>query len=391
MPQSLLLSIITFEHFSNFRNMKPYLTYTAEDLACDNDFLNWVKYPERYPHLTLIWAQWLSEHPEKQDVVDEARCLVMAILAEDQIFPGHVKEKAVWNRIHASAGLASSAAVIPLWRQWYSRAAVVIFCLALGWLVLDPDRSQVEGITTAATQPQFVKHVNNAESPQTVVLSDGTSIILQPHTVLEYPKTFAPDVREVSLTGEGFFEVKHDSGRPFLVRSGEIITRVLGTSFTVRNIDSEKDLMVKVKTGKVSVFMASEKSRHAEAVKKNVGGVVLMPNQQVVFEKAAMKMTKSLVENPSVLIPPTRQNFEFADAPISEVFQSIEEAYGVEIVFDEEAMSSCYLNASLDDAPLYDKLKLICKGISASYEIMDSHIIIYGKGCREDIETPNPI
>ena len=101
-------------------------------------------------------------------------------------------------------------------------------------------------------------------------------------------------------------------------------------------------------------------------------------------------MTKSLVENPAVLMPPARRNFEFADAPISEVFEAIEEAYGVEIVFDEQALASCYLNASLDDVALYDKLKLICRGINASYEIMDSHIIIYGKGCREEIVNQTP-
>ena len=98
--------------------------------------------------------------------------------------------------------------------------------------------------------------------------------------------------------------------------------------------------------------------------------------------------TKSLVENPSVLIPLPRREFEFSDAPIKDVFYAIEQAYGVDIVFDEEALSSCYLNASLTDVPLYDKLKLICRGINTTYEIIDSHIIIYGKGCSEEITNP---
>jgi ferric-dicitrate binding protein FerR (iron transport regulator) len=370
--------------------MKPYLTYTAEDLACDEDFLNWVKSPESQPHLASFWGQWLSEHPDRQELVDEARCLVLAVLAEDEYFPNDFKQQAVWNRIQISANLPLSAVVIPLWKRWYSRAAVAIFCLSLGWLVYGRTNPEVAETKTGLTETLFAKHVNNAESAQTIVLSDGTSITMQPHAVLEYPETFATDVREVSLAGEAFFEVKHDSDRPFLVRSGDIMTRVLGTSFTVRNVDEEKNVVVKVRTGKVSVFMASERLRPDLAVEKNVDGVVLMPNQQVLYEKDAMKMSKSLVENPSVLIPLNRQNFEFVDAPLDQVFQAIEEAYGVEIVFDEAAMSSCYLNASLDEVPLYDKLKLICKGVNASYEIMDSHIIIYGKGCHEDIENPNP-
>jgi ferric-dicitrate binding protein FerR (iron transport regulator) len=202
---------------------------------------------------------------------------------------------------------------------------------------------------------------------------------------------FAADVRQVSLIGEAFFHVTRDPQRPFLVQSGEITTRVLGTSFTVRNVDGEDNVVVQVKTGKVSVFMATERSQPSSVSDQKVDGVVLMPNQQVLYDKAAMKMTKSLVENPSVLVPPHRQNFEFADAPIREVFEAIEQAYGVHIVFDEEALASCYLNASLDDVVLYDKLRLICKAINATYEIMDSHIIVYGKGCRENDKTQTPI
>jgi hypothetical protein len=137
-------------------------------------------------------------------------------------------------------------------------------------------------------------------------------------------------------------------------------------------------VLIQVMTGQVSVFKDNSDKQSAD---KKIEGVVLMPNQQVIYERQQMKMTKSLVENPSVLKPVNQMEFEFVDAPVKEVFESIEESYGIDIVYDEELLANCYLNASLDDVPLYDKLKLICKGINATYEIMDAHIIIYGKGC----------
>ena len=370
--------------------MKPYLNFSAEDFACDDDFLNWVKHPEGYPHLESFWVHWLSEHPEKQEIVEEARNLVLAVLADDQHFPDAQKQGEIWDRIQKSTDLASFEKVVPLWKRWYSRAAVLLFSLAVAWWGID--RSTVVDFDDKhqAVETHFVKHVNNADLAQTIVLSDGTSILLQPHGVLEYPAAFAADVREVVLTGEAFFQVARDPDRPFLVQSGDIITRVLGTSFSVRNVDGDGNVLVQVKTGKVSVFMATERADPLEVSDKKVEGVVLMPNQQVLYEKEAMKMTKSLVENPSVLVPPRRQNFEFSDTPIKEVFEAIEEAYGVEIVFDEQAFVSCFLNASLDDVMLHDKLRLICKAINATYEIMDSHIIVYGKGCREENEPKNP-
>lgn len=368
--------------------MKPYLTCTAEDLACDEDFLNWVKHPERYPHLESFWRQWLSEHPEKQELIDEARDLLLAVLADDQFVPDGIKEKDIWSRIQTSTRMEKMGRIVPLWDRWYSRAAVLLLSLSVAWWATERYNNDPETVEQIQiTDAQYVKQVNNAALPQTIVLGDGTSIVLQPNAILEYPKMFAADLREVSLKGEAFFQVTRDPDRPFLVQSGEITTRVLGTSFNVRNVEGEDKVVVQVKAGKVSVFMAAERSEPSTLSDKNVEGVVLMPNQQVLYERTAMKMTKSLVENPSVLVPPRRENFEFADTPIKDVFKAIEEAYGVEIVFDEEALASCYLNASLHDVALYDKLKLICRAINARYEIMDSHIIVYGKGCREDNES----
>jgi transmembrane sensor len=369
--------------------MKPYHNYTAEDLACDEDFLNWIKHPHRHTHLESFWNQWLVEHPERLEVVEEARYLVLTVLTEDQFFPDNIKQKNVWSRIQRSTDERSSKKIATLSQQWYSRAAILAMCLSLGWWTIDHDDDRT--ITEQVQRPgvQFVKHVNNTESPQAIILGDGTSITLQPHGVLEYPERFAADRREVSLTGEAFFEVTRDATRPFLVEAGDVITRVLGTSFTVRNIDEEANVLVQVKTGKVSVFLEEEKTRPSGA-DKNVQGVVLTPNQQVLYEKSAMKMTKSLVENPSVLVPPHGETFVFIDTPIKEVFGAIEEAYGVDIVFDDEALSGCYLNASLDDIAMHDKLRLICKAINASYEVMDSHIIVYGKGCDQNTETQNP-
>lgn len=369
-------------------HMKPYLTYSAEDFACDEDFLKWVKYPELYPRLDLFWKKWISEHPVKKDVVEEARQLVLGVIAEKQYLPASGKQREIWDRIQTSTRVHRRQQ-IPVWQRWYNMAAVILFMVSISWLFLDFNPAEQIVTVQEDANPQYVRHANNADIPKTIILSDGTSIMLQPQSVLEYPETFEPDRREVFLTGQAFFEVTRDPNRPFLVQAGEIVTRVLGTSFTVRNFEGEDNVLVQVKTGKVSVFMATEKPRPLGLSQQIVDGVVLMPNQQVLYERMDMKMTKSLVENPAVIIPLARQEFEFVDAPVKDVFTAIEQAYGVDIVFDEDALSTCYLNASLADVPLYDKLKLICKAINTTYEIIDSHIIVYGKGCNEEIINPN--
>jgi len=361
--------------------MKHYLKFTAADFAQDADFLKWVKYPERYPHVEKSWLEWLEENPHKKEEIEEARLMIMAVVTERQMHPDDSVQEDVWSRIQDSILLTvPETQETPLWQRWYSLAAMVVLLIGTGWFTLrNTEKNTSLAENHVPSSIPLEKQINNADVPKTIVLSDETSIVLQPHSSLEYPQTFTQDLREVFLTGEAFFEVQKDPKRPFLVHTHEIVTRVLGTSFTVRSMDGGENVLVQVKTGKVSVFKGKEDN--SQTPDESVEGVVLMANQQVIYERNEMKMTKSLIENPNLLIPIVKREFEFVDTPVKEVFAAIEEAYGVEIVYDEEVLANCYLNASLDDVPLYDKLKLICKGINTTYQIMDSHIIIYGKGC----------
>jgi transmembrane sensor len=168
------------------------------------------------------------------------------------------------------------------------------------------------------------------------------------------------------------------------VYANELVTKVLGTSFSIRAYDNEPNVIVEVRSGKVSVFAQPTGTVAQASDSPRREGLVLSPNQQAVYSREDARLTKSLFENPSLLIPDEEQrSFEFVDAKMQDVFAALEKAYGVEIVYDEEIMSGCYLNASLTDESLQVKLSLICKAVNATYEIMDTHIIVYGKGCTE--------
>jgi hypothetical protein len=83
--------------------MKPYLTFSSEDFACDEDFLRWVKYPERDPYLDTFWQKWLLENPHKKEIIEEARHLILAVIQEKQHFPDGEKESRIWDSIRESA------------------------------------------------------------------------------------------------------------------------------------------------------------------------------------------------------------------------------------------------------------------------------------------------
>jgi ferric-dicitrate binding protein FerR (iron transport regulator) len=90
----------------------------------------------------------------------------------------------------------------------------------------------------------------------TVVLADGSRVVLAPQTTLSVGAGFGRDTREVFVRGEAYFDVTTSARAPFLVHTGPITTRVLGTSFDVKRYPDDAHVRVVVRSGKVVVRSA---------------------------------------------------------------------------------------------------------------------------------------
>jgi len=107
---------------------------------------------------------------------------------------------------------------------------------------------------TAETPPEFVKtYATTVGQRASLLLEDGTRVMLAPRSTLGVTRGFGQRTRAVTLTGEAIFDVPTASGIPFLVHTGTITTRVLGTRFDVRRYDTDARTRVAVISGKVIV------------------------------------------------------------------------------------------------------------------------------------------
>lgn len=360
--------------------MEDYSDFTAADFVQDDNFVRWVKRAD--PISDRFWVSWLEENPHKAEEVDEARRMILAVLIEPEHFPTDYQKGMMWNRVEHGIWMDKKPSV---WQNNFLRIAALLLLtgmLSYTAYYLTHDISSLTNTDEQVVANEYSERINNSANPLKMILGDGSSIVLQPNSSLRYPQSFSADSREVYLQGEALFDISKDARRPFFVYANELVTKVLGTSFSVRAYKDEPNVIVEVREGQVSVF-----SKESQAVETNEGGqrregLVLSPNQQAVYSRDDERLVKSLFENPSLLIPEeAQQSFEFVDARMKYVFDALENAYGVDILYDEEIMSNCYLNASLTDESLQVKLALICKAVNATYEIMDTHIIVYGKGC----------
>ncbi|GAB3280685.1 FecR family protein [Larkinella harenae] len=355
-----------------------YTDFNLEDFLKDEPFKQWVYRPTA--ETNAFWQRFQEEHPQMRQTIEEARAMLRSI---DQDVVQHYPDEEQVRRMFTNVQeRIQTTPVFPLQavQRWLVAASVVL-CLGFSfWFYQKRSRSTPYEQRVDQATVALQEKVNDSDKPMSVQLPDQSIIRLQPHSRISYATDFnAQPTREIYLSGNAFFEVTKNPNKPFLVYADKLITKVLGTSFWVKDNEPGQQVIVEVKTGKVAVFAQSDNRAAEKRANRELEGVVLTPNQQVMFSSNDARMKKSLVEEPLPLQPKT---FVFKDQPVATIFSALEEAYGVDIVYDEDLLATCLLTASLSDEPLFEKLRLLCKGIEGQYEVVDAQIVISAKGCR---------
>ncbi|WP_428667424.1 FecR family protein [Runella sp.] len=366
--------------------MKKYEEYSTLDFVKDDAFRDWVQGNGRDEG---FWMHFLQQHPEKRADIRQAELLIRAM----NVVPEQLSEKEIRNEVNQFLEKVNSApekihepTTIEIHRRWWQRSAyqiaatVILLVIAAGaWWMTGSTKKQLAVETKNEINRSLAETVNHTDRPLKLTLDDGSEVRLSPHSRLKYAPKFTGDIREVFLTGEASFEVVKKT-QPFLVRTGEVTTKVLGTSFTVRAYETDRRVMVQVRSGKVSVYANHKQTGTSGPVTK---GVILTANQAAVFEEKERQLSKTLVVQPILLRPEVILNhFEYDETPLPQVVKQLEQAYGIHFQFDGEVLKNCKITATLSNESLYDKLNLLCKITGATYEIVDGQIIIDAQGCQ---------
>lgn len=277
-------------------------------------------------------------------------------------------------------------------RTWWRRAAVYLSAAAAVLLVVSfwaffGNRGVKQDVTrekmfVQAPNSRLITEENNTNVPKRLTLSDQSTVTLEPGASIVFPATFQGDKRTVQLSGNAFFEITRNPDQPFLVYSGKIITRVLGTSFRIKTNTKDKALEVEVVTGKVSVFENREAFSEGDSVDNQDNGVVLTPNQRVTYFPESRHLMTGLVPEPVKASQTTQEaKMIFNDEKLQRIAETLQETYGIEIVFANDRIAHCSFTGDLSDMQLYDKLALVCKSNGADYEVKGTRILINGRGC----------
>jgi transmembrane sensor len=178
---------------------------------------------------------------------------------------------------------------------------------------------------------QVIAAVN--EKGKTVALPDGSLVTLNADTKLHYSKKFGKINREITLTGEAFFDVKHDASKPFVIHAGDARVRVLGTSFNVNMREKNEGVEVYVTTGLVEL---SENNNVDNRQLIQPGNIGILHNN---------KITVAHTGDANSLAWKTGK-ITFSDTPLGKAVSVLGKFYNVHIVLKGEGMDTININGS---------------------------------------------
>jgi ferric-dicitrate binding protein FerR (iron transport regulator) len=246
-------------------------------------------------------------------------------------------------------------------RRWLVRAAAAVALLVAAWFGV---------MRWADRAPRLVTQQTEAGAKQQHTLPDGTVVWLNGESRLSYPETFNGATRGVTLAGEAFFEVKRDSARPFVVRAGRTLTRVLGTSFNLRAGPGSDHVTVTVVSGKVGFAPAGRPGKQ----------VLLTAGMRGNYLPAADSVYAGPQRDPNVLA--WRSNkLVFRDTPLREMLPVLQKQYGVPVGVADPAILPCLFTSTFENAPLAEVLEAVALALDLQYVYRDGKYLLTGKGC----------
>jgi transmembrane sensor len=229
-------------------------------------------------------------------------------------------------------------------------AALILFSLGSAVVYMNYSGYLSKKITVAAGIDQ--KNI-------LIDLPDGSKIFLNRNSRLSYRANFGKLKRDVTLTGEAFFEISADITKPFIIDAGNAKVKVVGTSFNVMTQNSESEVEVFVKTGKV-------------VLSGKTGSQSLVLDPGFVGKMDSRKSGKSLNHDPNYLSWKTGM-LTYNGQKLNVVFKDLKRVYNMDIVADDPGILENMWTSPIDNQPADTIIRLICASFNLSY-IKDGNV-----------------
>lgn len=319
---------------------KDYTDYSTLDFITDDQFLQWVKYPDSASN--VFWQNWIASHPHKKQQIDEAREFILQLQ-----FEYSVSEAAAID-----AGLERSLQLIAAKEQMQSGVIRGGRIRKVGWWMAAAILTGVIVFTGSRflwPKPVMVQLAGFTDSVRRIKLPDNSIVILNARAILSYRKDWTQ--REVWLKGEAFFDITPAAagaqvGKRFTVHSGNMNIAVLGTSFNVK--EGPDYTNISLNTGKIKVHLN----------KLEETPFILVPGDFVQYSVKSNKVSRKKV-NAELYAVWKEDGRQLRNVTLQEMATYIEDNYGYHVKIAGQQLGRQQISGGLrvkDEAALLETL-----------------------------------
>ena len=247
--------------------------------------------------------------------------------------------------------------LVPAWAKWAAMICIPICIAFFTYNILSISNAD-------KNRSPFMVKANKGDKA-TVVLPDGTDVILNSASQLSYLSDFGRNERRVHLEGEGYFKVAHDARRTFIVHVGELGVNVMGTVFNDCAYIKDQDVTVVLLEGKVGVYTPSTSA-------------TLSPGEKINYNKSTRKLSTEKVY-PDDYVSWTKGNLYFQNESLENIMKALSRVYDVTIRIDSPKISEERFTGTIPGGGIQNALNIIMLTSPFRYEVEDSVIILKEK------------
>ncbi len=350
--------------------MKKYEHYRVEDFLQDELFVQWCY--SATPELTEFWQVWCKQYPEKVTVLQSAKEIIQSVEYKEQESASEETCQRILEGVLQGSGRDTKISKIiqpQYWQSSWKVASILLIMAASAVFYLGRQDVQEKESNSTGLAISYVEKYCPAGKKMNVVLEDGTKVKLNADTYLRYKENFGDSLREVELIGEAFFEVAKDPERPFVIRSQQLQTTVLGTSFNVQAYPDSKVLDVAVVEGLVQVS-STESTKGLDS-----NAFFLTKGEKLSYHTNEALWKKDIVPIASI---GRWRNWElvFEQEDIIGIARKLERWYGVKVIVEGPFSRTISFSGTYINNNLYAVLEGIAYATKLRYSVQGDTVYI---------------
>lgn len=349
-----------------------YETYQAEDFLSDDSFKKYCLGTDAAA--VLFWENWIKAHPEKQEETEKAKQLYYILNG------GHTRDQfeADEQKFHAAITQLINPEPVSrpkgILRKLLLPAAAAACIVAVAVLLINQPAARKENIITSG-----------AGEHKSILLPDGSKVTLNEKSTLRIAADFNEKNRDITLSGEAFFDVTQNSSKPFIIHTPYTDVNVLGTVLNIKAYPEEQLVETSLLKGSVEVVLKKEHNKR----------ILLKPNEKIsinyrinnektniaqhklhLSEKSLTALSGNDQDSSLIQLLWNTGTLSFNSSSFAEIADQLQQWYGVELFFEDSAVVQYRFTGDFKDKRITEVLNALQLSRHFNYEIDKSNSII---------------